>query len=436
MLASTVVITVLVAGAVAAWTLTRGDGGSSAGPGGEWDEIALVDRTAGAVTTVDSEGETTTTAIGLGRVTDVLAHGDHLALVGGEQIVLHTPGEEAIVVPIDRDTVVTRLVTPDTFHLAVGRTSGGNVLIVDAATGSILDVGALAQQPDPLLFVETLRWSPEGTAFAVADAANFQTIVVRPEVDEATFLQDQPVAVGDELIATSQTVGRQADVALFDFERREQANVPTEIPAGGMMLDDTLLMVSIDGEISMIERGAQEARSLGSTAVPSGATVRSVHPTAAGERIVVIGNVFVAVVDLDGNTVFNTTFTTPVDVVPPEPEWSCLPVGGDGTYHSVVSLDSGEQLADLTGIDVIGVAGDGCSVLGERNGIIELVTADGIVRLGQVRAAWLAPDGRSVVRTTTTGRTELIRIDDDLAIGDPVVFDDAPSNLEVAFLDH
>ncbi len=435
MLASTIAIAALIAAAVVGWRVVQGDGETAAGPAGEWDEIVLVDRTTGAVAIVDEVGETVSTTIGLGRVDDLEVDGDHLALIGAEQIVLLTADEEPTVVPIERGTLVTRLTTPETFHLAVGRATGGNVLIVDAATGQVVDVGALADQSNPLLFVETLRWSSDATTFAVADAANFQTIVVRAGVDQPTFLPDQPLAVGEELVATSQTVGRQADVALLDFERRSRATVPTDIPAGGLMIDDALLMVSIDGDITRIEPGDTEARRLGTVAVPSGATVRSVHPTADGERLLVIGSVFAAVVDLEGDTVFATTFTTPVDIPVPEPHWTCLPVGGAGTYHSLISLDSGEQLADLTGIDVIGVAGDGCSVLGERNGATELVTADGVVRLGQVRAAALAPDGRTIVRTTTTGDTELLHVDEDLTVEEPIPLDVAPANLAVVFLD-
>ena len=65
-----------------------------------------------------------------------------------------------------------------------------------------------------------------------------------------------------------------------------------------------------------------------------------------------------------------------------------------------------------------------------------IVTIDGTVPLGRVRAAALDPDGRTVVRTTVTGTTEILRIDDDLVVGEPVDLSTvAPSNPIVAFLD-
>ena len=259
---------------------------------------------------------------------------------------------------------------------------------------------------------------------------------MRPGESAATFLPDQPVAVGTKLVATSQTVGRQADVALLDLDRRNQASVPAEIPAGGVMVGDSLVMVSIDGTIARVDRGKQEPERLGRVTVPAGGSVRSVYPTDGGDRLVVDGGTFVAVVDLQGQTVFSTTFTTPVDTAPPHREWSCLPVGGGESYHSIISLDTGEQLAVLTGLSVTGVADDGCTVIGERNGVTEVITVDGSVLLGRLRAAWLGPDGRSVVSTSTTGRVELARIDAELALQPAIDLSDvAPSNLAVAYLD-
>ena len=434
MLVSTVAITAIVAVGVLGWRAASGGGRSSGGAGGEWDEIALVNRSSGAVTTVDADGATVDTTVGLGRVTAVHQHGDHLALVGADQIALVAPDSDPVTIPIERGSTVTPVRTTDALHLVVGRATGGNVLVIDATTGEVLDIGALAEQGNPLLFAETLRWSADGSAFAVADAANFQTIVVQPGVPGATFLPDQPVAVGDNLVATSQTVGRQADIALLDLDRRSQANVPTEIPAGGLMIDDALVMVATDGGVYRIERGSEEASRVGVVAVPAGANVRSVYPTADGGRLLVAGSVFAAVVDLDGRTVFTTTFTTPVELDAPHPDWVCLAVGGGDTYHSLVSLESGEQLADLTGLTVTGTSADGCVVIGERGGLTEVVSADGIVGLGQVRDATIGPDGRSVVRTTTTGTTQLLRIDDDLQLGDPIELTDAPSSLAVTFL--
>jgi hypothetical protein len=63
-----------------------------------------------------------------------------------------------------------------------------------------------------------------------------------------------------------------------------------------------------------------------------------------------------------------------------------------------------------------------------------VVSASGRLDLGATRTATLAPDGQAVVRRTTTGRLELVAIDDG-AIGDVTDLTAvAPVNALVAFL--
>ena len=440
MLVTTVAIMAVVAFAVIGWRAVRGNGDSPGGGSGSWDEIALVDRTSGDVVVVDGDGEVVSTSAGLGRVTAAHSIGDRTALVGTTQIVLHGDDDQTSI-PIDRSDTVTPIRTPGTLHLIVGDANGGNVVIVDVRTGEQLDIGALAAQAEPLIFTEalmfaeTVRWSADATSFAVADASSFQTVVVQSGSTDVAFFGSQPVALSDEIVVTSQTIGGQADIEMLDYARDTKARVPTPIPAGGVIVDGELVMVSIDGGVYRVREGTTEAEELGEVAVPSGGTVASVHPTFDGERLVVTGPTFQAVIDLQGETIFTTTFTTPVEPVTPHPEWACLAVGGDDTYHSLVALETGDQLVDLSGYEVIGASADGCTVLGERAGITEVIHADGTVSLGQVRSAALAPDGRTVVRTTSGGTTEVVRIDDDRELGDKVELPAAPTNPIVTFLE-
>lgn len=435
MLVSTVVITALVAAGVFVWSVLRGDDAGGDGTDVSWDELALVDRTTGAVTLFDDDGQQVAERASTTRVRDLHAHGDRIAIVGATSISIVDAGEEQpTVVEIPAGSLVEPLATASSLHLLVGDEAGGNLLIVDVADGSVIDVGAAAAPTVPKLFVETVRVSDDGTAFAVADAANFQTIVVRNGVDGAVFLADQPVAVGDELVATSQVVNLQADVSLVTLERQTEAVVPTELPRGGRMIDDELVMVSAEGGVFRFGPGDQEADRIGEVVVPTGSTVTWVAPSRSGERLVVGGTGFEAVVDLDGGTVFATTFAGPTEPLRPHPAWRCLPAGSDDAGHSLVDLGSGEQLADLTGMSIVDVSADGCTVIGERAGAFQLVSADGTVRLGVLNSVAVAPDGDAVVWTTTTGRTELVGVTDDLELTDPIELVGAPTNLDVAFL--
>ena len=442
MLVTTVAIMAIVAFAVIGWAAVRGDDESLGGGDGGWDRIVLVDRSSGALTFVDGDGEVVDSVVGRGRVSEIHQIGSRFALVGPTQIVLEGDPDgdsEATTLPIDRTDTVTPIRTSGTLHLVIGDANGGNVIIVDVASGEVLDVGLLARSAEPqifanpLLFAETVRWSADAQRFAVADASSFQTIVVRQGSEEVAFFGSQPVALSNERIATGQTIGGQADVELLDDDRNSKARVPTPIPAGGVMVGDDLLMISIDGGVHLVESGQAEARELGQVAVPSGATVAAVHPVFDGERLLVSGSVFEAVIDLEGRTLFTTTFATPVEVASPAPDGTCLAIGGGTSFHSIVDLETGDQLADLSGVEVIGASRDGCTVLGERAGITEVISADGTVSLGRVRSAALGPDGRAVVRTPTSGPPEILPIDD-LRLGDPVLLTDTPPNPAVVFV--
>ena len=436
MLVTTIAITAVIAVGVLAWNMLRDDDGDPSAPDVGWEAVALVDRRTGAITTYDADGEPTGQTAGTGRVVDVYAHGDRLALVGTTEIVITDADEdgEPTVIEIPRRSTVVPISTRETTHLLVGDPAGGDLLIVDLADGTVVDVGHEAAPTVPKLYADTVQVSADGTRFAVADAANFQTIVVGDGIDGAAFLADQPIAVGDELVATSQVVNLQADISLVDLERRVRAVVPTELPRGGLMVDDELIMVSVDGGVFRIADGDRAAERVGTLALPTGSTVSWARPAHQDERLVVGGSGFVAVVDLDGATVFATTFATPGEPLAPHPRWRCLPVAAEEDGHSIVDLASGEQLADLTGLTISDVSADGCAVVGERDGAFELVDRDGSVALGEPRSVALAPDGEHVVWTTATGRVELVGITESRDLDEPVALVDAPTNASVTFL--
>ena len=315
MLVTTVGITAVVAAAVLGWGLLRDEPERAVSDGVTWNQVVLVDRGSGAVSAIDP-GDTAAVAAeapASGRVTAVHVEGERIALVQAGQITL--TGLDAVaptVVPIALGSVVTRLPVAEALWLAAGSSSGGNVLLVDGITGATYDVGALAGQTAPRYFIDTMRFDTVGRNFAVADAVNGQTIVVHTAADPpaAAFFADIPIAVADQLVVTSQVVGQQADLSLLDPDRKVLAKVSGELPVGGVLLDEQVIVVSSEGTISRFGDGDTEAERLGIVEVPPGASIHAVGLTADGTRFVVFGDVFEAVVDLDGRTVFTATFPT------------------------------------------------------------------------------------------------------------------------------
>ena len=427
MLVGTVVVTALFAAALVTWQIaTGGDDGTTARTAPSWSSIAVVDRVTGDVTYIGPDGDVVGTSEANGRTGSVHGVGGSLTLISSQRAaVLPPPNSEdaALVVEMPRGATVGPVAGGDVTYLAVGTTTGGNVIVLDPAAATAYDIGALVAgtlPSTPAMRVDTLRTNRDGSIIAVADVTNFQTIVVQPDTTVPVFLPDQPVAAGDDLVATSQTVGTQADVALVALDGSTKASVPTEIPVGGVFDDDRFVFVSIDGGVFGVEPGDDEADQIGVISIPVDGTIAWARPASDGRRLVVTSETFEAVVDLDGETLFSTTFAGPVEAVAPDPDWACLPVGGTGGSHSIIDLDTGEQLADLTGLTITGVADHGCAVLADRNGIASVVTGDGVAVLGRVTSSLIGPDGRSVVRTTADGITELVLLGDDLAITDTI----------------
>jgi hypothetical protein len=438
MLVGTIGITAIVAAGVLGWQLTRPDRDTAEHPTAAWNTVGLIDRATGNVVTLDTEGNVAGRQTGAGRVTAAYSSGARVALVGATSIAFSAAnGAVPTTITIERGSQVTPLATAGALGwLAIGQAAGGSVVLADVRSGLAIDVGALAAQSSPRLYAETIRHDAEGTVFAVADAANFQTIVVTAAADRALFFPDVPVAVAPGFVVTSQVVGQQSDVTLYDLTRKPLATVPVGLPAGGVIDTERkqVTLVDIEGVMTRFGEGDDVADPVGAVALPAGATIRLVQSLDAGKRLALIGDTFQALVDLDGVTLASAGFSDPVDLPSIAPDWACLPLGGGDTYTSIVSIESGEVLADLTGLQVTGITTDGCTVIGKRGQDTELVSEAGTVSLGPTRMAALAPDGTAVVRHTTSGSLELVPIEDGEA-GDPVDMSAAsPPNPLIAFL--
>jgi len=437
MLASTIGVAVIVAAGVLVWRATRNGSAEATPETGAWDEVVFVDRADGSIKTITADGHTQGAAPATAHTLAVYSEGPRVALVETSQIVItDLSGHAPDIVPIDANSSVTRLPIADSLWLAVSKPAGGNLVLIDGVKGTSYDFADIANQASPRFFAETLRFDSTGTHFAVADATTFQTVVIDTDADPpaATMFAAQPLTLDAKHVVTSQVVGQQADLTLYDYKSSKLATVTEGLPAGGVLDGDKVVVASIDGAVSRFGSGDDTSDRVGAIAVPEGATIRSIHPSASGTRLVVFGGVFEAVVDLTGRTLFTTTFTAPVDEPRIEPGWTCLPVGGGSTYHSLVALATGEQLADLTGLTVTGVSADGCTVIGTRAGASEVAGDGGSVPLGVVRSATLAPDGKAVVVQTTTGSTQLLPIDNDWTLGTAVdLTNAAPTNALVTF---
>ena len=437
MLVSAVVLTAVAALGLLTWRAFGGDSDSAGALDARWNRIALIDRSAGRIATVAPDGQLTGELNGLGAVRSTESSGDHIALTGFNAVTIVRAGQlddAPWQFDLEPRANVVRIPSNDHLLLATMQTNGGNITLLDASTSTSYDIGALADLEAPLFFADTIRANPSGTRVAVADAGTFQTILIDTTIDigddgdinddekdrAVTFYPDQPIAVGDELIATSQVRGGSAEIALFGSDGVRRTTVSSALPVGGLFDDGALIYATVDGLVLRVKADSKEPEVLGEVALPAGAQVRSIAPALDGQRLIISGDTFETVVDLDGNIIFTTTFPATLVPLPSAVAWRCLPVGGDDTFHSLIDLTDGAQIADLTGTAVTGTSADGCTVIGERLGVGEIISAKGTIRLPRDHTATLGPDATAFVWLTPAGATELVRIDGDFALTEPL----------------
>ena len=154
MLVTTIAITAVIAIALVGWRVVKGDSGPSSSAPGEWERIALVNRTTGGVTTIDESGEVVAEIVGFGRATEVHSHGTRVALVGAEQITIvdvDDPSAEPVLIPIGPDWPI---VAPPEPIVGVG------AVLVRPTSPPPLSVPPRSRK---LVLVRSSEVSPQGT---------------------------------------------------------------------------------------------------------------------------------------------------------------------------------------------------------------------------------------------------------------------------------
>jgi len=417
-------VAVFAGAVVAALLVTSGDDEQAADTP-SWDAIVVVDDATGAVEVHDATGELETSAAATGRVSDVHVNDDRLALVGAGQVTLVDLGDGSTqIVALDDDMQVARVPNGRTLTLVAAPAGGGHLVLIDGE-GTLTDVAEAASLDDPLLYPDSVRSDSTGTAFAIADGRNFQTVVIRATEPAVTFFPGIPMALSDELVVTSQNVGASAELGVFDADGERRTTVASERPAGGVLDGERFVYVSESGGVFVATPDDDEPERIGTVVVPPGDTIGLVAPVLDGTRLVVAGSEFQALLDLEGKLLHQTTFTSARDVPVPDAAWRCIPVGGGEVYEALVDAETGDVVADLQRSELDEISATGCGVELVRGSTRSIVTATAgepatAVLPPSTRSASLSPDGRQAVVVDNVDRAELILVDDSEGSAEPL----------------
>jgi hypothetical protein len=310
---------------------------------------------------------------------------------------------------IPRGHRVSALPTANDLSVVIGDDSGGNLAIATDVAGLrpvVMDLGVFTDEPSPRYFPTDIRHDSAGTLFAIADTVNFQTVLVTPTSTTPVYLPDLALAVHPQLVVTSQTVGDRAEIGLFDPNGDRIRTISTPAVRGGAITADgeRFVFVTKEGRIMRVARTSNDLEDLGGVELPEGETVNTVATVGGGSRLWVRSDHTAYVVDLSGGIRGRWSANAPITEEPLTMLSRCAVVHADGVSR-LVSLLTGRELNEVTGITGMSRSDDGCLLTGvrssDRSGV--LVGEFEMVTLAGRRALALAPDATAVVLSSDTG---------------------------------
>lgn len=231
-----------------------------------WDAIAVLDEDAGRIGLYGPDGEQRDRIdTGLDDVTSFDTRGGH-ALVqyeGGDRLVALVDLESGDVDELDVDTDdhdVGWATTTDAPVVVVTDPDVGNVTLIDAISGTIVDVAETAGLTSAAIDGDEILSSADGRVFAMTDRNSFQTVLIHLESDEPMFVPPgELVAMSDETVMTLQRTGETGDLTFtsLDGERNAPAQVPTPV-AVDLVDANTAVLATEDGRVLRVSSGDRD----------------------------------------------------------------------------------------------------------------------------------------------------------------------------------
>ncbi len=201
--------------------------------------------------------------------------------------------------------------------------------------------------------------------------------------------------VDDEIVVTTQNVGTESSLSVFDHEGEAVTAARTASVRAGMIAGDHVILVTLDGDVLDLATSSGTTSSIGNTTV---GPIRSGAVSPTGDRLVVVGEGGTAIIDGGGNVLAELPGTAPIGTGINEfatRTAACVVVIDQvDAGLTLVSLDDGSIVAEADG-PVAGPAGEPSSV--EDAAARVLASVDGCT------AAAPAPDGVTLIDADSAG---------------------------------
>ncbi len=394
------------------------DRGGESSPSGEavaeWNSAVLLDSRTGQVVVTDTAGEESARfGSGVRAPADAIAVGPTMVVTSADTAaVVDLAGESTQAYDIVPPNAGVVMPAGSAATMIVGSSSGDRALLVHGPTGEVIDTSEFSSIAGAQYDVATSIAVRSGRDVLVTDAGNFQSVLFSFDRDEPSFFPGRALAVSDDLVVTTQNVGNESSISVFDHEGASINGARTAAVRGALITQDRIVLVTLEGDLLELDPSSGDVSSAGTTAI---APVQTAAVTTGTDRLVVVGEGGTSLVGDDGTVVaefnggvpiitgineFATRTSTCLVLVDPDGGLVIASLG-DGSIVAEASLPAGATNADvLTSADGCTAAvssSDGALVIGES----DVTTLDSP---GELRS--LSPDAAAVV-IAADGRLEL-----------------------------
>lgn len=378
----------------------------------EWNRIVLLDRATGRVTTTDELGERGTEIdTDVNSVTAAEVVGS-TAVLASETATAVVELRSASVTPYEVGTDSITTPTGSTLALIVAAPGARRGLLVHGPSGEAIDTDEFTAVAGAVFEFAESRTDTSGRHILVTDSGNFQSVLFSFDRDEPSFFAGLALAVDAKTVVTTQNVGDEATVSIFDHAGELVASGRTPSVRAGMITGDGIRLVTVDGEIVTMnfDGDTETTGQLDLGTIESG----QVMPT--GDRLVVTGSTGTAVIDDAGSVVAVAPDSSTVQGSGTVAGSTCISLIRASTSGPdealVIDARSGSTVAEAQAAsDEILSSADGCTVGVALPAGYDIINPDGVDSVGDDVLVALSPDGVATV-VERDRRVLLTRLDD------------------------
>jgi len=381
-----------------------GDDSSTSGSGAireEWNRVVLVDERTGLTTITDTVGEEQakiTTDVRLVSDSEVVDSTMMATSPSGATIVdLNDESVETFEFETSTDGVIRP--SGSALTLIASNASAGRGVMVHGPTHDQLDTEALASSAGARYDFTLTRSDPSGRHSLVTDSGNFQSVLFSFGRDTASFFPGLALAVDESFVVTTQNVGSDATVSVFDHDGDLVTSGRTSSVRAAMIVDDGVILVTVEGEIRRLSRASGDSELSDTLDI---GTVDVGHVATSGDRLIVVGSAGTAIVDdsgkIRGEYADTSLNDAGLDRFAPRRS-TCLVLRRTSPNEVVlVDMSDGSTIAESPVSNELLATADGCTVVAQTIDGYDIISSGGVLSAdssGDLVA--FAPDGKAIV---------------------------------------